>query len=94
MNRVDDHADAARLEHVVDAGGDLCGELFLDLEAARKTVDHARELADPDHTLRRQVADVRAADDRRHVVLAERFEGDVAQHDHLVVALHLLERAA
>src|SRR5580698_796212 len=37
---------------------------------------------------------MRAADDRRHVVLAERFEGDVAQYDHLVVTLDLLERTA
>ncbi len=31
------------------------------------------------------------ADDRRHVVLAMAFETDAAQHDHLVVALDLLE---
>jgi hypothetical protein len=30
----------------------------------------------------------------RHVVLAMRFELDVAQHDHLVVAGHFLEGAA
>ena len=46
MNGVDDHADAARLEHLVDAGCDLRGELFLHLEAARIAVDHARQLAD------------------------------------------------
>ena len=33
------------------------------------------------------------ADDRREVVLAVRLERDVAQHDHLVVAVDLVERA-
>ena len=58
------------LQHVVDAVRDLRGQLLLHLEAARVGVDHARELADADDLVGRQVADVRAADDRRHVVLA------------------------
>ena len=66
--------------------GDLRGHLFLHLEAARVGLDHARELADADDLAVGQVADVRAADDRRHVVLAVALELDVAQHDHLVVA--------
>ncbi len=51
MDRIDDHADAARLQHLVDAGGDLRGELFLYLEAPREAIDHPRELADADHAL-------------------------------------------
>ncbi len=74
--------------------GDLRGEFLLHLETAREAVDHARQLADPDDPIARQIADVRAPDDGRHVMLAERFERDVAQHDHLVVALDLLEGAA
>ncbi len=77
-----------------DAVRDLRGQLFLHLEAPRVRVDHARELGDADDLVGRQIADVRAADDRRHVMLAERFELDVAQHDHLVVAGDFLERAA
>ena len=57
------------------------------------SVDDPRELADADHPVGRQVADVRAADDGRHVMLAKRLEGDVAQHHHLVVALDFLEGA-
>ena len=91
---LDHHADAARLQHVVDAVGDLRGHLFLHLEAARIGLDHARQLADADDLAVGQVADVRAADDRRHVVLAMAFELDVAQHDHLVVAVDFLEGAA
>ena len=94
VHRLDHDADAARLQHVVDAAGDLGRHLLLDLEATREDVDDARELRDADHLGRRQVAHVGPADDRRHVVLAVRLELDVAQHDHLVVAGHLLERAA
>ena len=37
---------------------------------------------------------MRAADDRRHVMLAVRGEFDVAQHDHLVVTGNFFEGAA
>jgi hypothetical protein len=63
------------------------------LEAPRESIHHARELADADHALSGQIAHVRAADDGCHVMLAEGFERDVAQHDHLVVSLDLLEGA-
>src|SRR5690606_26769395 len=92
--RADDHhAHAARLQHPLDAARDLRGHLLLHLEAARVGVHHPRELADADDLAIGQVADVRLADDRRHVVLAVRLELDVAQHDHLVVAGDLLEGA-
>ena len=90
----DHHAHAARLEHLGDAVGDLRGELLLHLKAPRVAVHDARELADAHHLVGRQVADVHAPDDRRHVVLAVRLEGDVAQHDQLIVAADLLEGAA
>ena len=73
---------------------DLRSEFFLNLETAREAVHHARELADPDDACGRQITHVRAPDDRRHVVLAKGFEGDVAKHDHLVVALDFLESPA
>src|SRR6185503_11434729 len=41
----------------------------------------------------REVAHVRLADDRHHVVLAVALEADVGHDDHLVVALDLAERA-
>ncbi len=88
-----DHADATRLQHLLDAARDLRGHFFLDLEAARIGFDHAREFRDPDHCTIGDVADVGLADDRRHVVLAMAFVFDVAQHDHLVVAGDFLEGA-
>jgi hypothetical protein len=93
VHRVHHHSRPARLEHLGDAVGDLRGELFLHLKAPRITVDHPCQLADADDLIGRQVADVHAPDDRRHVMLAMRFEGNVAQHYHLVVAADLFERA-
>jgi hypothetical protein len=93
MAALDDHADATGLQHLLDAARDLRGHLFLHLEAPRIGLDHAGKLADTDHGAVRQVADVHLADDRRHVMFAVAFVGNVAQHDHLVVAGHFLEGA-
>src|SRR6202012_262544 len=84
MYRVDDDAHAAGLEHFVDASCDLRSELFLDLEAASVAVDDPRQLADAHHPIARQVADMRAPDDRRHMMLTERFKRDIAQDHHFV----------
>ena len=67
---------------------------FLHLKAASKAVEHARELADADHLIARQIGDRRLADDRRQVVLAMRLERDVLEQHDLVIAAHLLEGAA
>src|SRR5690606_25601999 len=64
VRALDHHAHADRLQHVLDALGDLRGHLLLHLEAARVGLDHARQLADAHHLARRQVADVDLADDR------------------------------
>src|SRR5688572_7344893 len=88
MDSIYDHTHAARLQHLVDTGRDLRRELLLHLEPPRVTVDHARELADSDYLVGRQIPNVHSPDDRRHVVLAMRLEGDVPEHDHLVIAAH------
>ena len=91
VDRLDDDADAVRLEHLVDRIGDLRGELLLDLQAPGIDLDHARELADADHAAARNIGHAGVADDRRHVVLAMALEANIAQHHHLVIALDLLE---
>src|SRR6185312_13307293 len=91
---VDDDGDAGRLQVVLDALRDLRGQRLLHLQALGIGLDDTRQLADADHAVRRQVTDVGAADDGRQVVLAVAFKVDAAQHDHLVVAGHFLERAA
>ena len=91
MRRLDDDADALRLEDVIDGVGDLRRHLFLDLQTLGIDVDDARQLADADHAAVGNVGHPGLADDRRHVVLAMALEADAAQHDHLVIAFGLLE---
>ncbi|KGD49388.1 hypothetical protein DP43_3672 [Burkholderia pseudomallei] len=93
VRRFENHADALRLQHVEQRIGDLHRHLFLDLQALRERIDEARELRDAHDAMVRQICDVRAADDRHHMVLAIAFEADVLQHDHFVVAVDLAERA-
>ena len=67
---------------------------LLRLQAVRKDVDDAGDLRQADHLAIRQVADMRLADDRHHVVLAMRDELDVLDDDHVVIAGDFLEGAA
>jgi hypothetical protein len=90
---IDHHRDAARLQHLLQGVGDLRRHLLLDLQPLGIAVEQPRQLADPDHAMVRQIGDVRAADDRRQVMLAMALEAHVPEHDHLVVAVGLLESA-
>ena len=47
----------------------------------------------PTTASRRHVGDERLAEERRHVVLAMALDVDVLEHDHVVIALHVLEGA-
>ena len=69
------------------AVGDLLGEPLLHLQAAREHLDDARQLGQPDDAAVRDVRDVRLAEERQHVVLAQRVELDVAHHHHVLVLL-------
>src|SRR5688572_25764380 len=85
MRRLDHACHALGLELLHEELGHLHGEPLLHLEALRVHVDDARDLRQPDHPAARQVADVRLADERQEVVLAEAEELDVAHDHHLVV---------
>src|SRR4051812_6167007 len=91
VRSIDDHPDSPRLQDLIDAASDLRCEFFLNLKTSRIAIDHSCELADTDNLGGGQVAHVSSADDRRHVVFAVRFEFDVAQDDHFVITLDLLE---
>ena len=71
VHGLDDHADAARLDRLLDGLRDLDGEALLDLEAARVDVDEARDLGEADDLAVRQVGDVGLAEEGQQVVLAE-----------------------
>jgi hypothetical protein len=93
MGGVDHHGDASRREGRVDRVGDLDRHPLLDLKASGIDVDDAGELGDSDHSVARQVGDMRRPDDRGQVMLAVRHERDIAKEHHLIVSLDFLERA-
>jgi hypothetical protein len=47
----------------------LCSHLFLDLKTSRERFNYARQFADADNLAVRQVANVRLANNRRHMML-------------------------
>jgi hypothetical protein len=55
-------------------------------------LDHSGQFGQSENTVARQVADMRDADERQQVVLADRAERDAAREDELVVALVVGER--
>ncbi len=75
------------LQFVLHGFDDLGRHAFLDLESAGESLDEARQLRQSrDATFGTgEVGDVRHAHERDEVMLAERREGDVANHHHLVV---------
>ena len=89
---LDDHADAHRSQVGVEPVGDLLGQPLLHLRAVREQLDHPGQLGQPEDPVAGQVADVRHADERQQVVLADRPDRDVAGEDELVVALVVVER--
>ena len=90
---LEQHRDAARLEHFIDGDRDLRGQMLLRLQPARIDVDEAGEFRQTDHALDRPVGDMRLAVERHHVMLAMRGETDVADEHEIVVGLGLAEGA-
>ena len=85
MFGLDDHADAARMQVVVEPVGDLLGEAFLHLGAVGEEFHHAGEFGQSENAVAGQVSDVRDADERQQVMLADRPDRDGARQDELVV---------
>ena len=75
------------LQDVHDGVGDLVGEPLLHLEPPGEDVHDPGHLGQPEDLAVGDVGDVRPAEERQQVVLAERVELDVAHHDHALVAL-------
>src|SRR6266851_335397 len=88
----DNHADALRSNFFLDGRCDLVGQAFLNLQPARKHIHDARNLAEPQNALVRQIGHVGFAEEWQHVVFAEAEEFDVLNDDHLVVG-HAERRA-
>src|SRR6266446_3305332 len=92
MAGFDNHANTLRSDFFLDGLGNLTGHALLNLQTARKHVDHACNLAESQHTLLRQIGDMGFAEERQEVVFAEAEEFDVFNDDHLVVG-HAERRA-
>ena len=80
-----DHPDAGWLDGALDCFRHLLRETFLDLQAAGENVDDPRRLAQADDLFLGDVGDVHAAEERQHVVLAQREDLDILDDHHLVV---------
>ena len=82
-----DDSHTHRLEHVHERVRNLVGHALLQLEAARKHVDYPRKLRQADDSTVRVICDVCLAEERQHVMLAQRVHLDVAYEDHAFVFL-------
>jgi hypothetical protein len=60
-----DHADALGLQHFVMRFGHLVRQALLQLQAAREHVHDARDFAQPDHFILRQIGHVHGAEERQ-----------------------------
>ena len=85
MSRLDDDAHSVRIELRFQSFRDLHGESLLDLQPSRKDIHDARNLAEADHFLIRQIAHMDLAEEREQVMFAHAEEVDVLHDDHLVV---------
>ena len=88
---VDQHGHAGGREVVLDGVGDLHGHGFLRLQALGEDLDQAGQLGEANDLAGRHVRHPGLAQERRHVVFAVALHVDAAQHDHVVIALHVLE---
>jgi len=84
--RFDNYADTLGADFFLDGLGDLAGEALLNLEAAGKHIDEARDFAKADDALIRQIGYVALAEERQKMVLAEAEEFNVLDDYHFVVS--------
>lgn len=79
--------DTLGLEDLHDRIRHLLRQALLDLQSARKQLRNARQLANANHCVAGNVANVHLARERNQVVLAHGEDLDVLDDNHLVVAL-------
>src|SRR5258706_6268794 len=91
--RFNHHRDAQRLQCFLNAIAAFDREPLLHLQPARKRVDHARDFRQADDMSVGDIGDVRLAEKRQYVVLAQRVDLDIF-HDHHLLILFLEHRRA
>src|ERR1051326_6039305 len=92
VSRLNHHANALRIDSVLNGLSDLHRQTFLHLQAAGKDIDEARNLAQAQDLAVWDISDMNLAEKRKHVVLAEAEHLNVF-HDHHFVIWHVKERA-
>src|ERR1039457_3315087 len=91
--RLHHHAHALRRNRILDSVGQLSRQSFLHLQAPRKHLNKTGNLAQPDHLALWYVGHMHFAEERQHVVFAEREHLNVLDDHHLVV-IHVEQGAA
>lgn len=82
-----DNRDTLGLEDLHDSIGHLLGQALLDLQSAREQVGNARQLANSNHGVAGDVADMHLAREGHQVVLAHAKDLNVLDDHHFVMAL-------
>lgn len=85
MLRFDDHSDAERVHCILDTIADLIRKPFLYLQAARKSIHYARDLAQANDASVWDIRNMRLSEKRKHVMFAERIHFDIFYQNHLAV---------
>src|SRR5260221_12703185 len=85
MPRFDNPADALRCDFFFDRLRNLARQAFLNLQPPREHVHEPRDFAQAENFFRRQIRDVRFAEEWKNVMFAETEKLDVLDNDHFVV---------
>src|SRR6266852_7836020 len=84
----DDDHHSGRAQLFEEKVGDLRREPLLNLRLLGHQIGHTREFRQPDNSpFLRYVSNVRYADERQEMMLADRINRDAFDDDHLVVSL-------
>src|SRR5262249_10054568 len=82
MRALHHHADAERIDLLVDDLRDLIGEALLDLQAATEGIDDARDLAEANDAVAWEIRNVTLAEEGQQMMLAQAIEVDVLDNHH------------
>src|SRR5712675_528954 len=91
MDRFDNYCHTKGLKYAVYTGGNFSGHLFLNLKALCIDIDKSGELRNSNDPFAWEIADMGSTNNWSKVMFAMRLEGNVSQHDHLIIACNLVE---
>jgi len=81
----DDHCNARCAGNLLHRLGDFTGQVFLNLQAARIHIHNASDLRQAEYLAIGKIRNVCLADERQHVMLAQRVQLDILDQYHLAV---------